>query len=106
MNPTKGWWVGDPDAGGLLVVAPNYRVARRMGADALGWHYSELRALRVPALDGRVAGIVAWDEAVRLGAAIRCGRCCWEMAATRKARQQTQCPECGAWLETAQGVAR
>ena len=96
----KGWWVGiaaAPEAGGVLVVAETANKARYIGAPLLDVDYIDVTALRVPGLDGHAPGEVPWDEAVRMGAAVRCPKCGAEWAVTcgdlRSGRRR--CGECG-----------
>ena len=64
----KGWWVGHPETGGVLVRAGSANKARVIGAEEMYVDYIDVAALRVPALDNTgPEGVVDWDEGKRLG---------------------------------------
>lgn len=96
----KGWWVGHPDIGGVLVRAESRNKARAIGADEMGVDYVGVEALRVSALDNTgPEGVIDWDEGKRLGAVLVCSRCEQEWARTIRRRDSTICGECGAALQ-------
>lgn len=96
----KGWWVGHPEIGGLLVRAATRGKAHRLGADEIGTDYIDVYALRVPILDGTgPEGVLDWEEGKRLKAVFKCDWCGWEWARLRKRGTRQRCPECGTEVE-------
>lgn len=96
----KGWWVGHPEIGGVLVRAATRGKAHRLGADEIGADYTAVSAWRVPTLDeSGPEGVVDWEEGKRLGAVFRCDWCGWEWARLRGRYARQRCPECGTETE-------